>query len=158
MSDEPAVHLDPIWRHKANFLIRAELADDESSRKWEQLWARQLSADTFELCCIPFFAYDLALGDEVITGPKGESRYVIQHVVRPSRRFCCRVWFGDSPDVSVTDEIVGMVKQLDLLAEFYSANLLAIDAPSKAVAHQLSGVLLQQEKLGRLKYETGRMT
>jgi hypothetical protein len=31
----------------------------------EQLWARQVGDRHFELCCIPYFVYDLALGDVV---------------------------------------------------------------------------------------------
>ena len=46
--------------------------------RFEQLWARQESADLFEICCIPFFVHKLALGDVVRTDTEGENAYVIK--------------------------------------------------------------------------------
>lgn len=90
-----AVHQRPVWRDRANFIIGAELTGT-SDAKSEQLWAKQLSDDTFEICCIPFFVYEVALGDVVQTAPAGGRRYMVEKVVRPSGRFVFRVWFGDS--------------------------------------------------------------
>ena len=46
----------------------------------------------FEICCIPFFVYDLALGDLVETN--ADYSVTLRHA--PSGRFVFRVWFGDS--------------------------------------------------------------
>ena len=48
----PAVHAAPVWREKANFIIRALLPERDRS---EQLWARQIGDQRFEVCRIPFF-------------------------------------------------------------------------------------------------------
>jgi hypothetical protein len=45
-------------------MIGAELAEEDRD---EQLWARQVGDRRFEICCIPFFVYDMALGDVVET-------------------------------------------------------------------------------------------
>ena len=41
----------------------------------------------FEVCCIPFFLYDVSLGDVVATNPD----YVLDRVVRASGRYTFRV-------------------------------------------------------------------
>ncbi len=92
--DYEARHTEPVWRSRANFVIAADIASAPDKREWEQLWARK-SADTrFEICCIPFFVYDLALGDEVET----DGDHVLRRVVKPSGHFTFRVWFGSSTD------------------------------------------------------------
>lgn len=59
-------HFNPVWREDANFIIGIEInissGDDPS---WEQLWSRKISENRFMICCIPFFPYNLSLGDEV---------------------------------------------------------------------------------------------
>lgn len=44
------------------------------------------------MCCIPFFVYDVALGDVVATSPEGDGKYIVEKVVQPSGRFVFRVW------------------------------------------------------------------
>ena len=90
------VHTEPIWREKANFIINAELQEQDLPRRYEQLWARQLTESQFEICCIPFFLFDVSLGDIVETGVKGSRKYVLDRVVSPSGRYVFRVWFGES--------------------------------------------------------------
>lgn len=79
--DDYAVHLNPAWRDRANFILHADVDDGVSARRFEQLWARRLAPDRFEICRVPFFAYDLALGDEVEAS--GE-RWLVRGVVQPS--------------------------------------------------------------------------
>jgi len=55
-----AIHLEPAWRARANFIIAAEIGGTALRPEREQLWARQTDEFCFELCCIPFFVYDLA--------------------------------------------------------------------------------------------------
>src|SRR5947209_2116831 len=69
-----AVHSEPVWRDRSNFIIAAEVLGGGDTRT-EQLWARQVDEHRFEVCCIPFFVYDVALGDVVVTSPKGDRKY-----------------------------------------------------------------------------------
>lgn len=78
-----AVHPDPVWRDRSNFVIGARLPEPGRT---EQLWARQLGDRRFELCCIPFFLYDLALGDVVET----DDNYDVVRVLKPSGRYVYR--------------------------------------------------------------------
>ena len=147
-----ARHEDPVWRERSDFVIAAAIASDSADR--EQLWAKQLSDDTFEICCIPFFVYDLALGDVVQTAPEGGRRYMVDKVVRPSGRFVFRVWLGDS--FQPRHEIAGQLEAIGAVLEWSSPNLLAVDAADEDLAKAISGWLLEREQQGHLVYETGK--
>jgi len=152
---ENVVHLSPVWRDRANFLIHARIKGDDSLERWEQLWVRQIAQNRFELCCIPFFVYDLALGDEVETGQEGDDRHVIQRVVRQSGHYTFRVWFIDA---AAREEVPMEIVRLGCLMEWRwsSSNLIAIDAPSTDLAQAVANLLFKREHLGHLEYETGR--
>lgn len=86
-----AVHQEPVWRDRSNFVIAAAVPGGGDTET-EQLWGRQIDERRFEICCIPFFVYDLALGDVVET----DGDYIVERVVEPSGRYVFRVWFGES--------------------------------------------------------------
>jgi Domain of unknown function (DUF4265) len=146
------VHLNPVWRERADFVIGADIDDRSSARRFEQLWARQLAATRFELCCIPFFVYDLALGDEVET----DAGYLIQRVVKPSGGYTFRAWFGESSEPRAREEVVDSLRRLGCAMEWYSENLLGVDAPDDQQAQQAADLLQAREDAGHLAYETGR--
>ncbi len=51
----------------------------------------------FTICCIPFFVYDIALGDTVGT----DDSSTVRKVVKRSGRHVARVWFGDNDEVDL---------------------------------------------------------
>ena len=102
MDSNVAVHQAPIWREHADFIITAAL----DKGRWEQLWARQIEPTLFEICCVPFFVYDLALADHVETAPMLEKEYVVTRVVKRSGRQVFRVWFGDTTDPLTRDQVL----------------------------------------------------
>lgn len=152
LGDYEAVHKNPVWRKKTDFIIAADISEEIDKRKWEQLWARQISEFRFEICCIPFFVYDLALGDEVET----DENYVIKNVVKASGHSTYRVWFGESSDATICDEVVNQMQQLGCEQEWSSENLLAISAATNELAQSVINFLYERETLNRLIYETGR--
>jgi hypothetical protein len=142
-----AVHAAPVWRERANFLIGAPLAEEG---RGEQLWARQIGDDRFEICCIPFFVYDLALGDIVET----DANFDLVRVVERSGRFVFRVWFGETSHPR--QEVAEKLAELGALLEWSSPNLLAVDAADEAHAQTIAEYLAAQEREEGLMYETGR--
>ncbi len=156
MSDREAQHLEPVWRDRSNFIIAADVSSYSDLADREQLWARQVGEDRFELCCIPFFVYDVALGDVVETAPAGERRYVLSRVVEPSGRFVFRAWFGES--FHPREEVARDLEELGALLEWSSVNLLAVDARDEEHAQEIANYLAQAEAEGRLMFETGRLT
>jgi hypothetical protein len=142
------LHTDPVWRGESNFIINAAVPGEGD--RFEQLWVRQLGEYRFELCCIPFFLYDVALGDVVET----DVDYRMTRVLEPSGRFVFRVWFGESfhSRQEIADELVA----LGALVEWSSVNMFAVDATDAHHAQQIADVLFAHEGAGRLVYETGR--
>jgi hypothetical protein len=116
----------------------------------EQLWARHVEDHLFEICCIPFFVFDVALGDVVETN----ARHDIVYVVQRSGRFVFRVWFGQS--FHPRQEIADQLSDLGALLEWSSVNLLAVDADGGSLAQMIADFLDERESEGQLKYETGR--
>jgi hypothetical protein len=151
---EFVVHQDPVWRERSNFIINAELPEKDRPRRFEQLFARRVGDDRFEVCCIPFALYDVALGDIVATAPKGDRKYVLKEVAEPSGRYVFRVWFGES--FHPRDEVAQELKALGSLTEWSSRNLLAVDAVDLEHAQLVADFLVEREKAGHLVYETGR--
>lgn len=145
-----ATHSDPVWRERSNFVIATAIDSANTDFTTEQLWARRVDDSHFELCCIPFFAYDLALGDVVET----DSQYMVSHVSTGSGRYVFRVYFGDS--AYPRDEISQGLTARGALLELSSTNLLAVDARDQVHAQTLAAFLQEQEDLGHLIYETGK--
>lgn len=152
--DYVATHEHPAWRDHANFIIRFCLGEKDGRNEWEQLWARRIGDNRFSICCIPFFAFDLALGDEVET----DAENVVARVVNPSGHYTFRVWFGESNEPGIRDELLDKVRRLDCGIEWSSENLLAVDAANSDVAQDMANFLNENEKLGKLVYEAGRTT
>ena len=155
MKTKSLQHLNPIWRDKANFIIGMkcpyEMNGDDDI--WEQLWSRRISDFQFEICCIPFFVYDLSLGDEVITNEK----FMIDKVIKPSGHYTYRVWFGDSVESDARKLLLDELTKTSSTFEWYSDNLIAIDTLAEN-AQFVANFLFEKEKAGLLKYETGKMT
>lgn len=144
-----AQHTEPVWRGRSNFVIAAEIEGDESVAI-EQLFARQIGPVRFELCCIPFFLYDVALGDVVET----DKDYLVRRVVVPSGRYVFRIWFAET--AQRRDEITAKLSHLGALIEWSSVNLLAVDARDHAHAQEVANYLAAAEAEGLLMFETGR--
>jgi len=144
-----AVHQDPVWRERSNFVLAATIAGN-SEISTEQLWGRQIDAFRFEICCIPFFVSDLALGDIVET----DDSYLVSRVVQPSGRYVFRIWFGES--FQPRDEVVNELTALGALTEWSSPNLLGVDATDRKHAQVIADFLDARERAGQLLYETGR--
>ncbi len=146
-----AVHPEPVWRDQSNILV-TWMIDDRlgTDLASEQLWARWIDDRHFELCCIPFFADDLALGDVVET----DSDFRIQRVSTPSGRFVFRVYFSGSGQPK--DTIAKELEALGASLEWYSGSLLAVDARDQVHAKVIADFLMSRENADELMYEAGK--
>ncbi|MFB6609343.1 DUF4265 domain-containing protein [Agromyces sp. NPDC056379] len=149
-----SVHPDPIWRERANFIINAPLPEEG---RFEQLWCWQLTEDTFRVCCIPFFLYDIALSDVVRTETQSGRNHVVSQVVEPSGRYVFRVFFEPSM-LGNRGDVVAHLTALGALLEWSSHNMLAADARNAEHGQEIADFLFEQEDQGRLIYETGKLT
>jgi len=135
-----ATHPEPVWRESADFIIATTIDAATTSVTTEQLWARQTADFEFEICCIPFFAHHLALGDIVET----DDSYLVKGVRQPSGRSVFRVWLGDSS--LPREDFAREVEEHGGLLEWSSVNLVAIDVADAAAAQELADFLQDREK------------
>lgn len=92
----------------------------------EQLWTRHDKAtDLYEICCIPFFIYDLALGDLVSIRVDDQAGHVLDQVVTPTDHFTFRIYFGDV-DANTQLAVLKDLSNAPVQIERYSANLIAV--------------------------------
>jgi hypothetical protein len=146
-----ALHGDPLWRDRANFIISAPI-EDLSGARTEQLWTRYDEATgLYEMCCIPFFIYDLALGDLVALRPGN----IFDRVVTPSNHFTFRLYLGQS-DPAAQQEVMEDLSKAPVQLERYSRNYVAVDAEGEPDAQRLANYLAEAQSTGRLLYETAR--
>lgn len=146
-----ATHDQPVWRDRADFIINARLPE---AGRFEQLWTKRVGESQFEICCIPYFLYDLALGDTVETAPQGGRQHVLSRVLSRSGRYVFRAFF-ERPQYRYRDETVEGLQGLGAQIEWSSPSLLAVDVEG-ALAQRVADYLQAQEDAGRLMYETGK--
>ena len=77
--------------------------------------------------------------------------------MQASGRYTFRAWFGDSSGASGREEVIGVLRDTHSEFEWYSKNLLAIDALNDEAAQQTADLLHERQLLGQLTYETGRL-
>lgn len=146
------VHLSPAWGGRADTLVLAAVPGTES--EFEDLPSRRISDVVFEVCCVPFHLYDVALGDIVEAVSDGDGGWVLTRVVTPSGRYVFRVFF-DSHVLVNRDSVVSYIRPLGALWEWGTENLLAISIDDEK-AQQLADYLWDRHQRGELVYETGR--
>jgi hypothetical protein len=146
-----AAHHEPVWRTRANFVFAAHIGTKDGKNEWEQLWGEKTATHRFILCCIPFFAHDIALGDEVET----DADFVLKRVIQHAGQVTFRVWFGGQ-DAAARAALVREIETLKPLMEWASENLLALSASDGPEAQKIADYLQAREEQGVLHYETGR--
>jgi hypothetical protein len=160
-TEDDYVHSDPVWRDRADFIITADVAEEGEPPQWEQLWARQVGENRYQLCCIPFFAYDLALGDIVDTETRGERQYVVRAVVERSGHSTFRIWFGNSPgherghqEGGSHHRVLEDLTDMGAVIEWSSHDLPAVDTMPE-ITQEVATYLWNLEQRRVIEYETG---
>lgn len=146
-----ATHTDPVWRDRADFIINARLPE---GGRLEQLWAQKLADDRFVLCCIPFFLYDVALGDVIETESMDEWPYLMRRVLAPSGRAVFRAHFARS-QLKFRAGVAKSLEELGASLEWSSPGLVAIDIDGSS-SRRVADFLQEREDARWLEYETGR--
>lgn len=149
-------HDFPVWREKANFILAVRLNDPDVPKEWEweQIWARQVEENVFEICCVPFFAYGLALGDFVNTATVEGKKYSINEILEKNGHTTYRIWFRD---LDKWNSVIENIKDLDCLVEirWEKSKLIAVDAPTSEVRNTLESYLTELEAVGIIRFEAG---
>ena len=120
-----AAHENPVRRPVPSFMLRVSLNDLDGEENYEQLWAKRLGEDRFEVSCIPFFAYDLALGD-IVRADAGTG-YAVQSVERRSGNGVVRIAVKRRDDVdAVHVRLHDLLGRLEYLHEWFAPGYVAV--------------------------------
>ena len=142
-------HAQPAWGDRSNYIANFDLDVSQLPFKWEQLWLRKLSNSSFEVCCIPFFAFGIHLGDIVTLSSEG----VIESIVTPSGHWTLRLLF--SPTFTHHDEVLQWLETTGVKHEKFSRSLYSLDTTDADHATNVMSFLDSHMKRGHLEYETG---
>lgn len=135
------------WLDEADDVVLVEFDGME-----ETLPAKDLGGGKFQICCIPFRAYDIDRGDEVVRDDRG---YFVS-VAKKSGD--CGFRFKTDRDANIIEKIVKVVEQYGCTVEFEpSGGLIAVNAPEGIDQELVSGVLATFEDAEYLTYETIRL-
>ncbi|MFF7993249.1 DUF4265 domain-containing protein [Kitasatospora xanthocidica] len=120
-------HEDPVWRNEKNYIAMVDLAPFDLPGMLEQLWLRELESGAgYEVCCIPFYAYGLALGDVVV---KSESNTVDSLIGKSGRRVLRILFAEPRPSTDSRSALRSAVDSAGLLGEWNGDRHIAIDVP-----------------------------
>jgi len=120
------VHKYPVWKDRSNYIVQARVEHDEEREIREQIWARQIEDHTFEICCIPFFVFDLALSDIVEVSGAGPEKGLIQRVVQRSDHDTYWIYFNEKRWGNIQRSTESKIREIALF-EWYGSDLLAVD-------------------------------
>jgi hypothetical protein len=130
--------------------------ESPDSVRWEGLLARRLPGERASVCSIPFWLYDLNLGDEVALMMSAEDEPVVTEVVADSGNHTFRVRFVDaSSDDERWRELMVDLEPFECWFDVRSPGFLALSAPP-AHAQGVADHLDRREQRGELLFETGR--
>lgn len=146
--DYEAVHELPFWKDKVDFIIASHLGWEAGKSQWEQIPAKRLGSHQFEVCCIPFFAKDLCLGDIVDTNDD----FTIISVNHHSGHTTFRVWLAAVNDLN-RQKIMRGIEFHSSNIEFSSNNLISVSAPDDKIAKELDIYLQDKEATFGVLYE-----
>jgi hypothetical protein len=126
-----ATHSQPAWRQDANHLLLVDLTEHGLPDRYEQLWVKKLESDLYQVCCIPFFLYGLALGD-VVRAEKHRGHSVITELARRNGRSTIRVAANHPHEVAAQGLLHAILEERRPLNEWLRPEYVAIDAPTSA--------------------------
>ena len=146
-------HTRPAWNDRADTAIVVQIPDVDDAL--EQLVVRRITDEDFEVCCIPFTLYDVALGDTIRVAdlsPNTPGRIVER--LSWGGHFAFRVAIT-RPDRVDLGSAASAFLSMGNLVEEYGTMLLAIDARDESTAEFLNTYLAQRQEAGDWEYESG---
>ncbi|MFK0106415.1 DUF4265 domain-containing protein [Streptomyces sp. NPDC091217] len=142
-------HEEPAWRGSGHYMAMVDLAVFDLPGMREQIWLRETGvAGEYEVCCIPFYAYGMALGDVV-----GKSAAdMIGQSIRKSGRRALRVLFtAPRPLNDSRSALRAALDSVGLLSEWNGDRQVAIDVPDMTVIQPVVDAI-QAEILGKTAF------
>lgn len=157
-SSEPKflVHTAPAKTAEQNYIARVDLAHFGFPGLFEQMWLGNLGQGVYEVRCIPFRVYGIALGDLVGVSPDGS---LINSLIRPSGRRVLRILI--IPSLAnwrlsvIVDSLNINIEVLNLLFEWSGDRHVAIDIPEGLNVDDLIDLAQGYAERGEVLWEWG---
>lgn len=150
------VHDAPVKAAKQNYIARVDLTPFGFPGLFEQIWLGDLGDGLYEVRCIPFRVYGLALGDVVNVSPSGT---LISSLVRPSGRKVLRVLLVPSLSAGRLSAVINSINmkagEAGLLFEWSGDRHIAIDVPADGNVDDLIGLVGGYVERGEAFWEWG---
>lgn len=142
------VHDDPVRKSACDYIGMIDLGPFDLPGQQEQVWLKSLGNSQYEMCCIPFVAYGIALGDTVRLGDDG----FVSGILRRSGRRVLRFLLAKESerDFSV---VVDVLREERLQFEGRGGRQVAVDLPDSELPLQLTKVMGQYVDAGRAFWE-----
>jgi hypothetical protein len=122
--DSMAWHFAPVW--PSDFFIRADLSGHGMTGCFEQLWVKKVGEMQFQICCVPFFTYGIALGDTVQT----DDKFTFQRVILKAGHKTLRIAVANkSKQDHLHETLHAWVGHTGLPYEWYSPGFVGVDLP-----------------------------
>ena len=124
------VHDDPAIRPRRPRLAMIDLAPFEFEGQMEEVWLRTAGSGEYELCCLPFRVYGLALGDLVGLDEAGK---MVRSLIKPAGHRLFRAFvkepLSDPAAMAARERIVAAVAESKLVSEWSGDRHVAIHVP-----------------------------
>ncbi|MEW2498485.1 DUF4265 domain-containing protein [Streptomyces nodosus] len=133
-------HPNPAWGDQADSLVMCDLTDSEMPGRWEQMWEKRLGDGRHMLCCIPFFASNIALGDIFTTASSRSVERSVNAVVERSGNVVIHAFFHD--DVATAEnedrqgDLIGESVRLGIDYEVVRLGFVALSCPIGSHQHK----------------------
>ena len=152
-------HPGAQWLGMADVAIYVDLTEHELEGSWEQVPCKMIDEDRFQVCCIPFFTYNLALGDIVTAGAAGDNFPTFQKVIERSGYWTIRVSFVDTdPDLrpAVLSDTIQWLTGKGCAFEWESHEYVAVNVLTEQLTDEIAEYLWGRMNEGVLTYEVGQ--
>ncbi len=150
------VHDAPAKAAEHNYIARVDLEPFGFPALFEQVWLGDLGDGTYEVRCIPFRVYGLALEDVVTISP---DESLVTSVVRSSGRRVLRVLVAPSLEKArisiIGNTLNAITKATGLLSEWSGDRHIAIDIPQGVEVDALINLVRGYVEQGEAFWEWG---
>jgi hypothetical protein len=124
------VHDEPAVRPDQAYIAMVDLTPFGFPSQMEQIWLRPLGGEKYEVCCLPFRVYGLAIGDVVSLDAEARN---VKEIVRHSGNRVFRIFFPPSAPLgrfaSAKEDVISVIRDSGLQAEWSGDRHVAINIP-----------------------------
>jgi len=124
----------------------------------ESIWVRKIRGKQYEVCSIPFFAYNMSLGDTVLCGPDEDGEgFFVERVLKKSGNRTIRVAFK-APEGGKHPEAIKFKRFLQrhhLEYDYNDIRVFSINVPSEEVYEKLQARLQKIPESAQMVWEDG---